>query len=364
MVSENTGDHFASEEEARTVAENMKEKSWVKDNCGICGNSPALLSNLVSKRNDLKLNRRGNMMASCCRLPHVAEADEPDIYTDIGGGENGYYSPQAYRITTEADLVPPPRLISRNIQLADDIKALENDLSTTSTGLLEWSPELSGAMDSDKLLSTLRQIFQGKQDSKLYQALKIQRRDNGYRMFTKTSNWLGSKDPALQPLEAWANAAIKDGIDAVATLKGFNADMKSNLQGDIHFLYTAPNKRAVTSTGPRGFHIDSGQMQFGIADVPGLVVTNSATKTASRVPIAQNAFHLLKAQSWAFDAAAERLPEGPTWHAVFGNEMAKKGRTSIVMTIEKDRRIGRNAMRIGTTHFIPQSWLQMRPHHC
>ena len=74
-------------------------------------------------------------------------------------------------------------------------------------------------------------------------------------------------------------------------------------------------------------------MQFGVADVPGLIIRNTAQGTASRVPLAKDAFQLIKANLWDLQAWFQDLPQGPTWHSVFGPEMASEGRVSMIMSV-------------------------------
>lgn len=346
MVGENTGEHFANEKEAQTVADHIKQKSWVQENCGICGNSPAPFINLVSKKIrrgfNNRLGRRGDNMASCCRLPSVATGADDQAATIKKAGEevneeSDTYNPKAYKQIGEADLVQAPKLVARNIRMADDIKALSNDLDTLSTGLLSWTPELTKVMSSDELLSLLRKIFTANQEDPLYKAFRITEREPGLRMTSFSNDWIMSKNPILRPLQAWVKAAVTDARDTVASLKNMHEDNKNFFKGTVEFFYTAPSEKAITGTDPRGFHIDDGQMQFGIADVPGLIVANSASRTASRLPLAKNAFHLLKGQDWNFEALVQQKPQGPTWHSVFGPEIAKEGRVSIVMSVYRPK---------------------------
>lgn len=342
MVSENTGVHFANEEEAEAVASNMKSKPWVKEHCGICGNSPAPLKNLVSKRDhpgfEYGLNRRGNTMASCCRLPTVTSVADGEItdFEEIGEATD-IFNPKEYKMIGEADLVPAPNLVARNIHAADDIKALEKDLDTLSTGLISWTPEVTKCMSSDELLSLLRKVFTGDPKDPLYQALKIADREPGLRVTSFSDDWIHVQDPVLVPLQAWVKAAVQDSVDTLANLKSMTGEVKSFFRGNVEFFYTAPGEKPITGTDPRGFHIDNGYMQFGVADVPGLVVANTASKTASRVALAKDSWHLLKGQEWNFQALIDQTPQGPTWHSVFGPEIAKEGRVSIIMSVYRPR---------------------------
>lgn len=148
MVSENTGDHFASEAEAQSVADSMSDKSWAKENCGVCGNAPAPLGNLVSKRKrhsgEDGLDRRGNMMASCCRLPSVADLEHTLEGPSTFPAEDEIYRPNELKQISEANLVRAPEMTTRDISalyksreeeaMAEKaLEALRNDLDTVST---------------------------------------------------------------------------------------------------------------------------------------------------------------------------------------------------------------------------------------
>lgn len=329
MVSENTGDHFTNEAEAQSVADKMKEKSWVQDNCGICGNSPAPLSSLISMK---RLNRRVKSMASCCRLPTIPEGHPGPIDVEIGAKEDPIPEPKRRTQIGEASLVPAPELPARNLKSISDRYALLSDLNRLSTGLITWSPELAGVMGSDELFSTLREAFTDT-SSPLYRAMDVRMRDSGFRIQSCSSDWIASNDPVLKPLQDWSKAALKQGTDTVVDLQGWGAEERVQLNGNINFFYTGPHRKALKGIDRRGFHVDEGYMQFGIADVPGLVIANSVRKTASRVPVAKNGFHLLKAQFWNHFHKFSGTAGEPTWHAVFGPEMAEQGRVSIVMSI-------------------------------
>lgn len=324
MVDKNIGDHFTNKAEAQSVANKMEEEAWVKENCGICGDSPVPLSNLISKKK--RFNRRGNSMATCCRVPHVIEGEEAAINTDVR--YDNYVDPIEYYQIREGNLVPAPELITRNIELASDRKALWNDLASLSTGLITWSPELTRVMGSDELLSTLREVFT-ESSSPLHRALSIRAVDDGFRFQSSSMRWLYSRDPVLKPLQDWANAAIKQGKDTVLGLKGWDETTRIQLKGEVHFFYTPPNEKALVGTDFRQFHLEAGHMEFSVADVPGLVIINQAKNTASRVPVAKNAFHLLQSAAWDFFPPKG----GVSYYSEFGPEMAEKGRVSVFVRI-------------------------------
>ena len=325
-------EHFANEAEAQAVADNMKDQTWVDKNCGVCRVSPSPLNSAVSRRRDNvnRLNRRGNILTSCCRPP--ATISESDTMLDEGGPDS-VYDTIDYRTIREADLVPPPAYTVRDVSITADVQELQKDLNDLSTGVLAWTPQLTKSMSSDELFSTLRQVFTGPESDPLYSLLRIKERDGKLRMTSFSSHWIRSVDPALKPLQTFVKKAVQHGIDTVTKLKGLSDEDAKFLKGNVEFFYTAPSKTALTGIDPRGFHTDGGMMQFGAADTPGLIVRASALKSASRVPLAKDAFQLLKANYWDLEAWLKGAPDGPTWHSVFGPEMAEKGRVSMVMSV-------------------------------
>lgn len=337
----NAADHFANEAEAQAVADNMKDPSWVDKNCGICGVSPPPISEAISRMRrgiGYRLDRRGSIMTSCCRAPAtITDVDRESADANSPKDQDLVYDSTEYKQITEADLVPAPPYTIRDISVAIDVQELMKDLDDLSTGVVAWTPQLTKIASSDKLFKVLRKVFTGSNKGRLYQALCIKERDGKLRMTSFSNQWIRSADPTLQPLQAFVNAAVAQGKDVVAKLQDLSADDAQYLKGNVEFFYTAPSQTALTGTDPRGFHTDDGMMQFGVADVPGLIIKNSAQQTASRVPLAKNAFQLIKANFWDVDAWIQNTLRGPTWHSVFGPEMAERGRVSMVMSIYMKR---------------------------
>ena len=338
MAGDNVADHFTNEAEAQAVADNMRDQTWVDENCGLCSSLPISLP-IVSerkRRSSSRVDRRGNVLTSCCRAPAIisdVDLETVDAVSLEEEAQDPVHDPTDYNAIGEADLVPAPQYTLRDISVAADVQALSQDLDTLSTGVVTWTPQLTATMSSDQLLTTLRTVFTGSSTDPLYKSLQVYERDGGLRMSSFSNQWIDSENPVLQPLQAFTNAAVAQGKDIVAALKGMSAEDAEYLDGNVEFFYTAPNEKALTGTDPRGFHTDGGMMQFGVADVPGLIIRNTAQGTASRVPLAKDAFQLIKANLWDLQAWFQDLPQGPTWHSVFGPEMASEGRVSMIMSV-------------------------------
>ena len=380
----NAADHFANEAEAEAVAENMKDASWVDKNCGVCGVSPPPISETFSKMRrgiSYRLDRRVNILTCCCRAPttvsgpdlealslldtasnpHLDSSDlfeleieeiadsnapEPDLedYQDINEADFAdsfnvpVYDPTSYQQITDADLVRAPKYERRDTSVAADVDQLNNDLDTLGTGVVAWSPELRELTTSKALFDTLHTVFRGPKTSRLYQLLHIQEDLDKLRMATHSSSWLSAAepaliDPALKPLQAFVNKAIAEGIDVFAKLQGLDEAQKGVLQGDVEFFYTSRWTKEARASDTRGFHTH-GTLQFEIADTPGLIIKSPAARgAASRVPVVNDAFQLMKGPFWDFDAYMKGAPQGPTWWTAFGEKMAHRGRTVIRMHI-------------------------------
>lgn len=347
--------HFTNEVEAQSVADSMKDPDWVETNCDLCElplSTNAIISRKSRRPIKPQLHSRGNVMTTCCRVPATIMESSLNIDTisDVTGeGQSAVdvtseqsqqsetveeaepiYDPREYNQISEAALVPAPAYEVRDVSVADDVQGLHDDLDGLSTGLMTWSRTLQGMTSSDEVLSVLRNVFTGPATDPLYQSLEILERDNGLRLTTLSRLWISKSDPVLKPLQDFVNAAVQDGIDAVGKLQ--KLDVK-NLAGDIRFFHIGPSRKALTGVDPRGFHVSPGTIQFVMADTPGLVVKNSATGTASRLPLVKNTFQLVKGSNWNLEAYTKGLPDGPTWHSVFGPEIAEKGRVSMAMII-------------------------------
>ena len=346
--------HFTNEAEAQSVADSMKDPDWAETNCNLCELPPSTNAIITRKhRRSVRpeLQSRGNIMTKCCRVPtkmmeSMVAIDTVSDTTDAGQSVDmtsvqsqesetveqaePVYDPREYSQIPETALVPAPAYEVRDPSIADDVQGLHNDLNVLSTGLVTWSRTLQEVTSSDEVLSVLRNVFTGPATDPLYQSLEIFERDNGLRQTTLSRLWISKSDPVLKPLQNFVNTAVGDAIDAVGKLRKLNI---KNLVGDIHFFHIGPTDKALTGVDPRGFHVNPGSMQFVTADTPGLVIKNSVTGAASRVPLVKNTFQLLKGTTWNMEAYTEGLPDGPTWHSVFGPEIAEKGRVSMVMII-------------------------------
>ena len=347
-VSTREAEHFADDAEALQVRENMKDEEWAKANCHVC--TPPAPSGVVSARNIKgrpwsRLVPRGNVLTSCCRVPEKKipiviegydESWEPESIQSKPG-----HDPKGYNYIVEDMLKDPPDYILRDPTQHTGRYGIQNDLNGLSTSVIPWAPDVlatmadpSGALtSSENLFQILRKVFAGPEDDPLYKALEISEREGKLRMVSRSKHWIDKSDPVLAPIQEFAHAAMEQGMNTVAALKKLSPEQMLDYDWETEFFYTAPSEEARTGTDPRGFHHDFGTLQFAASDTPGLVILNAATETASRVKIMPNTFHLMKALDWNIEALQAGSPRGPTFHSVFGPEMAQNGRVSMVMDI-------------------------------
>lgn len=342
------GDHFANEAEAQAVADKLQDKDWAKENCAVC--IPPSPAGVITARHF----RRGNVLTSCCSVPAVVpphpegdfdegysmDADDEETQTEQSSAS--VYDPTKYNSIGEGDLVAAPEYKLRDVTIPGDVYHLKVDLNTLDTGVIAWSPELTAVKSldgriaitsSDDLFAIVRKIFTSPKDDPLYSALEVWERDGNLRLQFDSGKWLKKKDLILRPLQDWTKAAIKQAVGTVGTIKGMSAEEQQTIDGSIEFFYTRPSQEALAGVDPRGFHVDAGMMQFACADTPGLIIRGEALKSASRVPVRKNAFQLTKGWSWDTDAWFKGEPGGPTYHTVFGPEMAQNGRVSMVLSV-------------------------------
>ncbi|KAL8869491.1 MAG: hypothetical protein Q9174_004236 [Haloplaca sp. 1 TL-2023] len=341
------GQTFKNADEATAVRENLKDEAWAKENCRICGPAaPSTVSTTrrTRRRRSSRLNRRGNVMGTCCRVPQTLEPFEAKL--DVGPEEyeararkrlGKTHNPRNYNFITETELVPPIEFKPRDINTYQGVTNLQNDLNSYSTAVVPWTPELSAAVSEipEGVFPFMRKVFTSPDDP-LHKAMKISPRDNGLRLTSWSELWLRDPDPALAPLQKFVQEAVEQGKATAASLKAQNKltdEEIARLDGSLEFLYTPPSEVALTGTDPRGFHIDHGLMSLAAADTPGLIIRSFGTETASRLLVEPESFYLMKALTWDQEGFLASGRTGPTWHSVFGPEMAEKGRVSMVMTI-------------------------------
>ncbi|KAL8654542.1 MAG: hypothetical protein Q9226_003396 [Calogaya cf. arnoldii] len=347
-------EYFTNEAEARRVRDNMKDEKWAKDNCHLCKPPPsqgAVTARTIRGRPRPRLLPRGNVLTSCCRaenalekIPIVIEGYD-ESWEPASIQSKPVHNPEDYNYITEGRLKQPIDYILRDPNDHTGLYGIRNDLNGLSTSVIPWSPDLlattadeSGALTpSENLFKMLRSVFTGPEEDPLYKALEISERDGRLRMNSWSKKWMEKDDAVLAPIKKFAQTAAEQGLATVQKVKKLTAEQMKDYDWEIEFFYTAPSDVARTGTDPRGFHWDFGTLQFAASDTPGLVILNSATETAERVKIYPNTFHLMKALDWNYEAFQAGAPRGPTFHSVFGPEMAKNGRVSMILDIYNEK---------------------------
>jgi len=357
-------EHFASEEEAFAVADEMKNPAWVEENCGMCALPLTLpAGNLKNKRYAKGyLSRRGLSTSACCKAPlTLSDAGPPVGYQWFDTGEpsdaavtqaevqeEGVTAQQAqedqiadanpaiqdpvnFPVVKETDLVKPPVYQVREYG-TKGMQDLRNDLNDQSTGVVGFSSSLSRQMSVKQVLQEFRQVFWEGESNEFFKLLDIQEDKTMLQMKSYSSSWIKKGDKRLGDLQKFVKAAVKD--CTVATyLVGELEDpsLLNQFEGSIEFYYYPAIDAEYPADATHELHADADLLQFTAEDIPGLVIQNSATKTFSRVDLVDKGWQVLKGTQWGrpiydFDTPA-------TQYATFGEDMQKGGRVSMSVNI-------------------------------
>ena len=352
------------------MAKALQEEGWGAKNCGTCGVAGVVgvAGTVIGTSRRLMLKSRGAGFSLCCKpqaledvqlsvFDHAAQqvnefdtatsdassvvnnpADLPeeffgDVVEEDGGLQT--YDPTDYNIVAESELVAPRDFEIRDVfgEGSDTVyEALANDIKTTDTGLVPFSPKLKSLKNSKDLFAELRKVFTGSVDDPLYQILGVRQRDDLGRMTVASAKWpkTGGEDAIPELLKPWrefADQAVADAQEITRKVRpGFE---DSVLGGAVEFFWVPPGKQGIVGADPRGFHVDGSFLNFGVSDTPGLVLKNSLDGTASRVKVVDDGLHLLKGEY--FGIVGDYVPG--TEHAVYGPEMAQNGRVSMIVGV-------------------------------
>ena len=382
---DSVAEHFASEDEAQLVKENLRDEKWAEENCGTCplqaGGASSSLTQAgntatarLKRRARHSLWRRGAGFSTCCKVPQTIESgsgfgdglaaeDNPfsshpsipledyqpqamgdDLVNQEGQTPKISTSPAAlakifdaanYAKLVETDIVASPEYTAWALSEADSTANIGKDLDQFNTAVIAWSPDMKAVTSSEDLFTLLRKTFQGSKDDAIYKGLKVYARNGEQRLASRSIDWIDDTTTEMKPLRDLVTASLQHGKDAVAKLKGLTPeDAATRLDGNVEFFWCAPGDDALKGgVDPRGLHVDAGLMQFGAQDTPGLVVQNRLTGSISRPPVDKDSLQLVKAHYWDPEAEIRGAAEGATPHGVFGSEMAENGRVSMVMSI-------------------------------
>lgn len=220
-----------------------------------------------------------------------------------------------------------PQLVVRSDATADKAQLLA-DLKSTNTAALKWSKDASDIYSSKDLFAQLRRIFvpQTKEDEELKELAYVVEQDYGKRLRISSTEWQNDpqSNPTMEKLRLWTQAVLAQGKETLRVLKGLTADDVDKMNADIDFYWIAKGEGA-TNPDLRGLHYDSGTLQFGAADQPGLIIRKD--DTLFRVPTLSEAWHLIKCSGWA--ESREEMTE----HTVFGPDIVENGRVSLIVNI-------------------------------
>ncbi|KAG8526437.1 uncharacterized protein KY384_000030 [Bacidia gigantensis] len=350
--------HFASQQEAEAVAEKLQDPSWPKANCRTCATASTgdfSLGKTPARRRRRLSRRAGTTFSFCCRVPPMPEIGTDtstlleqateDSYTPDPGSIDPkdvppsqsraiYDTSKPIKYIPETDLVKPPALLAHDLEAdgAEAAQGLKTDLSSYDVGLIPFSKaaQSTGMGSAKDMFATLRKAFTSGPGDALYDGMRVTQKDGTDRLVASSFNFAPSAD-VVKPLRAFADAALEDGKAAISALipDRFTSD---NLLGQVEFFWIPPSEKAGQGVDVRGLHFDGGIMQFAAADREGLVVMSSRTGEASRMPLADEG----GVESWACMKASGYgilTGEQVTLHAVYGPDIVRDGRVSVVVSI-------------------------------
>ena len=353
---EGQAQHFASEENALAVKENLDDSSWVDSNCDSCtppaGATTGKRSNRARDQTRARLGIRGGSLSVCCGLPEVIKDlfGAYDVPDPNGEGQEliqqplPYWDPTTFegaRFIPEEILQPPPQLTTWADAATDSAKILE-DLQQEQTAALAWSSQATDVFHSDDLFKLLRRAFTPVDDQSKALARELSiglmnPKRTTFNIMKAATEWPSRSDEVAR-IKKFTGTAIQQGIDTVAALKGLSADEVALLDGSVDYYWIPPHGDALTRNPDfRGLHVDGNILQFGAADQPGLVIRNAASATGDkvfRVPILDDGWHLIKCLDWEPGVRA-LTRKAATEHTVFGPEIVANGRVSIIVNIFK-----------------------------
>lgn len=84
----------------------------------------------------------------------------------------------------------------------------------------------------------------------------------------------------------------------------------------------------------RGLHVDPGTLSLISSDQPGLIIKSpDPNTTLTRVPVSPDTWYIIKNTGFQRNNPSVIPNTGPTRHTVFGPEIVKNGRVSIVTDV-------------------------------
>lgn len=345
----NKAEHFASEEEALAVKEQLKNEDWIEANCATCAAPAGVGVGKMKQKRARSLNnpqltprarellRRGSAFSLCCK-PNGINTDSVVAAEATSDDELlPYYDPTSWwgrRGIAESALSPAAELTTWTSSAANKAGILA-DLAKEQTAVLTWSSDVTKVTHSNDMFKLLRTVVdpaaKNAETEILQNYMSLGQFNGAKRLRSISSDFLKKTPPNenAQIIRDFTEAALNQAKETTKDLRGLTDADAARLAGDVEYYWIPPSKGAKVTPDTRGVHIDNGIIMFGAADQPGLIVDNGAHQL-SRVPIKDDGWHIMKGSDWGkipYDTAEA------TEHTVFGPEIVENGRISIIVNI-------------------------------
>ncbi|KAI9808541.1 MAG: hypothetical protein M1825_003690 [Sarcosagium campestre] len=365
-------EHFSSPQEAQALADKLAEDStWQEENCGACDPIITTAGKMRLRRSGDggrdadrlgRIQRRAGFLSICCK---VACCGKTPVQEGAAGGDDSILPESTDEAETamsdltdatkeqleaaENSLGPSRELDAHDLDGPDSATAaaqLRAIMTETGTSALKWPKSLTDIRSSKDVFQDLRNIFENP-NSDAFKALNVKPAKPGSSRLFFSTNEVRKASSDLLPkgfadFDRTARVACGD-----ATLKVLEQRASSiNIPGaSIDYYYIPPGTEDPFSLA---FHTDKNIMHFGAQDVdgivfrdqtPGIVFPGQATgqKLSYRLQPQDDVFSAFKGVRFAREARKISSLVGSgfdaTEHAVFGPEIVKNGRVSMVVSV-------------------------------
>ena len=335
-------DHFTNTDEALPVKRKLEDPAWAKENCffkqpvisrGAVGGIPSL----GRRAGPTGPNIYCNLVKDLENLSLEQQAEDARTIEEEGADLDGYESVEENTVEffsdldlVESDLTPPPVIATRPLSDKDGIL---QDLLQESTAQIPWSEDLARTYNSDDMLASLRKILENPDDP-LYSKMKATE-DEGrtHRPYIDLTQLEDA--PELKIYRDFTAQVVKDLKEADKALNKVTAAEVEGADPLVMAYYYKAGEEGLSA--PYHFHFDPFDIGLSVSDTEGLVIGNSAKFTSSRLPVAKNAWQLIKGEGWEEYHIVGKTYRNvaETWHAIFGPEQAARGRMSIVASLHR-----------------------------
>ena len=367
-------EHFSSPEEAQALADKLTEDAtWQENNCGACDPIITTAGKMRLRRSGVsgrdidragRIQRRAGFLSICCKVTCCGKT--PVIEGGAGSDDSILPGTPDEAETAMSDLTdatkeqleaaenslgPPRELDAYDLAGPDSATAAAQFRATmtrTGTSGLKWPKYITDIKSSKDAFQDLRTIFENS-NSDAFKTLNVRLAKEGGDRLIFTSDDVNKAAADLLPkgfadFNSAARSACKDAMLQILELKNNPLAMSVSA---IDYYYIPPGTEDPFSLA---FHTDKNIMHFGAQDVDGIVFHDQTSGTVlPGQATGQKLSYRLQPQDDTFSAfKGDRFGRSPsqslsglqkdaTEHAVFGPDIVKNGRVSIVVSTDLRR---------------------------